>query len=189
MTCLRVRDCRNLSQQGRNTERGEISSAYSYRDLEVGLSKTCRLEEISFGWGFSYFSIKALKPAITSLRAIAVGLGASLGEDILIQLPSTCPILESIVLYFQVLLVKQRLIYLLLGEITLLETLFPCKCCCSFVFYLYPILHYFEVGHLISNISLVRLVMIGSLSWIFFEISYHILLCDWARYILSLSCL
>ncbi|KAH7516529.1 hypothetical protein FEM48_Zijuj10G0144700 [Ziziphus jujuba var. spinosa] len=126
LTCLRVRDCRNLSQQGRNTERGEISSAYSYRDLEVGLSKTCRLEEISFGWGFSYFSIKALKPAITSLRAIAVGLGASLGEDILIQLPSTCPILESIVLYFQE--ISDSVIESIVTTLRNLQVLVLCYC-------------------------------------------------------------
>lgn len=108
LKCLRVRGCRNFSLRKSYSDRGEVSSSYSCGDLEIGLSKTCRLEEVSIGWGFSYFSMKALQPSITALRAITVGLGASIGEDGLTQLPIICPILESIVLYFQVLLVVCR---------------------------------------------------------------------------------
>lgn len=60
------------------------------------------LEEIALGWGFSYSSLEALKPAITSLRKITVGLGGLLGEDGLRKLPTICPMLELIILYFQV---------------------------------------------------------------------------------------
>lgn len=60
------------------------------------------LEEIALGWGFSYSSLEALKPAISSMRKITVGLGGSLGEDSLGRLPNICPMLESIVLYFLV---------------------------------------------------------------------------------------
>lgn len=125
LKCLRVRGCRNLSQQKSNTGRGEISSSYSCGELEIGLSKTCRLEEISLGWGFSYFSMKALKPAITSLRAITMGLGASIGEDGLMQLPITCPTLESVVLYFQVLLVAESSF----GWMNFAGDMLPCRCC------------------------------------------------------------
>ena len=63
------------------------------------------LEEIALGWGFSYSSLEAVKPAISSLWKITVGLGGSLGEDTLGRLPDICPKLESITLYFQVIVV------------------------------------------------------------------------------------
>lgn len=105
LKCLRVKGCRNLCQRESNTGEGEISS-YFCGELEMALGKTCRLEELSVGWGFSHFSIEALKAAITSLREITVSLGGSLGEGALIQLPTACPSLESIVLQFQVLLIN-----------------------------------------------------------------------------------
>lgn len=107
LKCLRVKGCRNLCQQESNDAGGEISYLSPGAELETALGKTCRLEEISLGWGFSYFSMEALKPAITSLREINLGLGGSLGEGALIQLPTACPILESIVLHFQVLLLQR----------------------------------------------------------------------------------
>ncbi|KAL5570633.1 hypothetical protein UlMin_027208 [Ulmus minor] len=100
--CLRMRDCRNLCLLESNAARGELSSLRSCTELDIGLGKICSLEEISLGWGFSHFSMEVLTPAITSLREITVGLGASVGEGVLIQLPCTCPVLESITLLFQV---------------------------------------------------------------------------------------
>ncbi|KAF3440498.1 hypothetical protein FNV43_RR18782 [Rhamnella rubrinervis] len=126
LKCLRVRGCRNLSQQKTNMDRGEIASSYSCGELEIGLSNTCKLEEISLGWGFSYFSMKALKPAITSLRAITVGLGASIGEDGLIQLPITCPTLESVILYFQV--ISDSIIKNIVATLRNLQVLALCHC-------------------------------------------------------------
>lgn len=105
LKCLNARGCRNLFQQQRYGKGENCSShAHSCRELFLELSKTCKLEEFSLGWGFSHFSVEALGPAITSLKKIAVGLGASLSHDALTLLPMTCPLLESVILYFQVLL-------------------------------------------------------------------------------------
>lgn len=68
--------------------------------VEVG--KTCKLEELELGWGFSYFSLRALKPAIDKLRTLTLGLGGSLGPDGLELLPPFCPMLEKLTIYFQV---------------------------------------------------------------------------------------
>lgn len=62
----------------------------------------CRLEEADFGWGFSSLSLKSLEPALMSLRMISVGLGGMLDEDALRKLPANCPMLETIILHFQV---------------------------------------------------------------------------------------
>lgn len=102
LKCLKLRGCRNLSQQESDAQMREFSSAYSCRELHNKIGRTLMLEEISLGWGFSYSSLEALKPAISSLRKITVGLGGSLGEDALGRLPIICPMLESVILYFQV---------------------------------------------------------------------------------------
>ncbi|KAL0775090.1 hypothetical protein Bca101_040242 [Brassica carinata] len=83
---LKARGCKNLIQS---------------ETVFNSLTKGSGLEELEIGWGFTYFSLASLRPAVSSLRAISVGLGASLGEDGLKLLPSACPLLESIVLYFQ----------------------------------------------------------------------------------------
>lgn len=69
-----------------------------------GSSNSCKLEEISLGWGFSSLAVEALRPAVAALRALTVGLGGSLGEDALRLLPTICPLLERLTLYFQVVL-------------------------------------------------------------------------------------
>ena len=74
-----------------------------YKDLYLQLGN-CKLEEITLGWGFSYLSLEALQPAIMSLMSITMGLGGSLGEDALKRLPAPCPMLESVILHFQVLI-------------------------------------------------------------------------------------
>jgi hypothetical protein len=104
LKCLNARGCRNMLPQESSTSGGEYYSSYMFKELYLELGKNCRLEEIALGWGFSCFSLEALQPAIMSLRSITVGLGASLGEDALKRLPATCPMLESVILHFQVLL-------------------------------------------------------------------------------------
>lgn len=98
---LKARGCKNLLQlhvDGRTDN-------FSGQDLFKCLGKGNGLEELEIGWGFSYFSLELLRPAVSFLRALSVGLGASLGEDALKLLPSACPLLESIVVYFQVFLI------------------------------------------------------------------------------------
>ncbi|XP_065855881.1 BTB/POZ domain-containing protein FBL11-like isoform X2 [Euphorbia lathyris] len=99
LKCLNTKDCKNLSQHGSNNS----GLADSHRELFSELGNKCKLEKIVLGWGISWLSLEALKPAITSLKEIQIGLGGSLNEDALRLLPTTCPMLESVVLYFQML--------------------------------------------------------------------------------------
>lgn len=99
---LKARDCKNLYQTEINTEGGDCPLNKSCNELFAELGKTCKLEEIALGWGLTSFSLEALKPAMAMLKAITVGLGGSLGQDSLTALPTTCPLLETVVLYFQV---------------------------------------------------------------------------------------
>lgn len=103
---LNARGCKNLFQQESNG-RGIEFSSYPCAELFAELGRTCKLEEIVLGWGFSFLSLEVLKPAIKLLHSITVGLGGSLGEDALRLLPTTCPMLESVVLYFQVLFAEK----------------------------------------------------------------------------------
>ncbi|CAL1373049.1 unnamed protein product [Linum trigynum] len=98
---LKVRGCRNLIPQEDITRKSELASSYPIVDVYAELGERCMLEEISLGWGFTCSSFQALKPAIASLKSLTIGLGASLSEDTLRQLPITCPMLDVIVLYFQ----------------------------------------------------------------------------------------
>ncbi|GER33719.1 ubiquitin-protein ligases [Striga asiatica] len=89
---LRARGCRHLVQQEGEDEEQKLYSV---------LGNLCKLEEIELGWGFSFFSLEALKPAIKTLRSLCVGLGGSLAPDGLKQLTTICPMLETLTLYFQ----------------------------------------------------------------------------------------
>uniref|UniRef100_A0A1J3CW77 BTB/POZ domain-containing protein FBL11 n=1 Tax=Noccaea caerulescens TaxID=107243 RepID=A0A1J3CW77_NOCCA len=95
---LKAKGCKNLLQSQIDDD---LSPLLSCQEVLNCLSKGNGLEELEIGWGFSYFSLEPLRPAVSCLRAISVGLGASLGEDALKLLPLACPLLESIVLYFQ----------------------------------------------------------------------------------------
>ncbi|XP_059646730.1 BTB/POZ domain-containing protein FBL11 isoform X2 [Cornus florida] len=119
--------CQNLFQQGSKNEGEDFpSSPYSCMELSFELGKTCKLEEIVLGWGFSCLSMEALRPAITTLRAITVGLGASLGQDALELLPKTCPLLESVILYFQV--ISDCIVINIMENLRYLQVLALCYC-------------------------------------------------------------
>ncbi|KAL4605802.1 hypothetical protein ACB092_09G055900 [Castanea dentata] len=123
LKCLNVRGCRNIFRQESNTSGGE--NYYLYKDLYLELGN-CKLEEITLGWGFSYLSLEALQPAIMSLRSITVGLGGSLGEDALKRLPAACPMLESVILHFQV--ISDTVIMNILAYLRNLRVLALCYC-------------------------------------------------------------
>ncbi|XP_044465287.1 BTB/POZ domain-containing protein FBL11 isoform X2 [Mangifera indica] len=80
----------------------EFSFSHPCKELFIELGRTCKLEGVALGWGFSNISLEVLKPAITLLKSMTVGLGGTLGEDALRVLPTTCPMLESVILHFQV---------------------------------------------------------------------------------------
>uniref|UniRef100_A0A2N9IEU6 BACK domain-containing protein n=1 Tax=Fagus sylvatica TaxID=28930 RepID=A0A2N9IEU6_FAGSY len=126
LKCLNARGCRNMLPQESSTSGGEYYSSYMFKELYLELGKNCRLEEIALGWGFSCFSLEALQPAIMSLRSITVGLGASLGEDALKRLPATCPMLESVILHFQV--ISDTIIMNIMSYLRNLRVLALCYC-------------------------------------------------------------
>ncbi|KAI3924896.1 hypothetical protein MKW98_031147 [Papaver atlanticum] len=111
---LKARGCRNLCNQ----EGGD--------QLHTELKRNCSFEEVVFGWGFPFNSMETLGAAIKPLKAITVGLGASLGEYGLKLLPKLCPLLESIVLNFQVL--SDDVVINLLESVKCLQVLGLCYC-------------------------------------------------------------
>lgn len=122
LRCLKARGCENLLQQEIRTKGGENSNNF----FRFELGKSSKLDEISVGWGFSYISLEALKPAVSCLKAIEVGLGGMLGHDGLKRLPAVCPSLESVALYFQV--ISDHLIVNLLETLTHLKSFALCHC-------------------------------------------------------------
>ncbi|KAM7468286.1 hypothetical protein LguiB_015848 [Lonicera macranthoides] len=124
---LKARDCKNLLLKQINTDGEEFASlSYSNKELYFELGRSCRLEEIAVGWGFSLVSLEALKPAITMLRAITMGIGGTLGEDGLKLLPIICPLLESVILFFQV--ISDFVIINMVLSLTQLKVLSLCYC-------------------------------------------------------------
>lgn len=104
---LNARGCKNLFQEG--TGVGGVESSFSCQELFSDLGRTCKLEQIALGWGLSCFAVEALKTAFFPLKSITVGLGGSLGEYGLRLISTFCPLLESVYLHFQVLLIYQLL--------------------------------------------------------------------------------
>lgn len=98
LKCVKARGCKGLSQQNKVDD---LLSLQLLEELSIELGKTCNLEQFATGWGFSFFSLDTLAPAIRSLKSLTVGLGGSLGEEGLVLLTKLCPKLESITLLFQ----------------------------------------------------------------------------------------
>ncbi|KAJ8754075.1 hypothetical protein K2173_001973 [Erythroxylum novogranatense] len=120
---LNVRGCKNLGKCESSSNSMDFSSLQS---LCMWLADNCKLEDIALGWGFSSFSLGALRPAIMSVRAITVGLGASLNEEVLELLPTTCSLLESITLCFQV--ISDYIVMNILASLKHLHALALCYC-------------------------------------------------------------
>ncbi|CAH1453237.1 unnamed protein product [Lactuca virosa] len=115
LKCLKTRGCNNnkfLHHESKN--------------LFFEVVRSCKLEEISVGWGFSYLSLQNLKPSLSSLKEIEVGLGGSLGQDGLKWLPVISPLLESVVLYFQV--ISDDIIINMLESLKHLKSFSLCHC-------------------------------------------------------------
>ncbi|XP_042436539.1 BTB/POZ domain-containing protein FBL11-like isoform X1 [Zingiber officinale] len=97
--CLKATGCTNLNQcVGENLV---LTSYNDIRDHFFEVTRHCILEEIAFGWGFSSLSVE--EPLhLNCLRGITIGLGASPGHHMLNALPKICPMLQSVILIFQV---------------------------------------------------------------------------------------
>ncbi|MCD9637694.1 hypothetical protein HAX54_021131 [Datura stramonium] len=126
LKCLIARGCRRLLQEENDILENSNVLSYNCPVLYYELGKFCNLEEISLGWGFSFFSLEALQPAIKMLRTFIVGLGGSLGEDGLRLVPTFCPRLETLILYFQV--VSDSVVRNILATLKNLEVLALCYC-------------------------------------------------------------
>ncbi|XAR69719.1 hypothetical protein NMG60_11001420 [Bertholletia excelsa] len=123
----KAQDCRNLFQQSSYVEGGNLASSKLWcKEWFILLGESCKLEEIAFGWGLSGSSLKALRPAIATLRTITVGLGASLGQDALELLPTSCPLLEAVILHFQV--ISDSIFTNIVRSLRNLQVLALCHC-------------------------------------------------------------
>ncbi|KAL9150131.1 hypothetical protein ABFS82_12G149400 [Erythranthe guttata] len=124
---LKTRGCIHLLRQESETkERKLFNPLYTPEEIYSELGKSCKLEEIELGWGFSFFSLEALKPAMRTLRTLLVGLGGSLGPDGLKLLPAICPLLETLILFFQV--ISDSAITDIINTLPHLQSLALCYC-------------------------------------------------------------
>lgn len=96
LRCLKATGCTNLHQ--------ELTSNSLFSPLLRELIENCtHLEEVAFGWGFSLISVLIEEMLVFStVRALTLGLGASPGLQFLQCLPILCPLIESLVVRFQV---------------------------------------------------------------------------------------
>ncbi|XP_019051481.1 PREDICTED: BTB/POZ domain-containing protein FBL11 isoform X3 [Nelumbo nucifera] len=125
---FKVRSCRKLSLWEGRLEVVEALPyhGFSGEELSFELSRRCTLEGAEFGWGLSPFSLKNLGPAIRSLRTITVGLGGTLGEYGLELLLTVCPLLEAVVLHFQV--ISDNIVKRIVESLKHIKVLGLCYC-------------------------------------------------------------
>ncbi|KAF6166049.1 hypothetical protein GIB67_012946 [Kingdonia uniflora] len=120
---LNLSGCRNMCH---------LESLESYSGCSKGgklffdIGRTCILEDAAFGWGFSSFSLEDMEPAIKSLRSITLSLGASLSQYALTLLPRISPLLESVVLNFQV--ISDSIVKNIVESLPNLQILALCYC-------------------------------------------------------------
>ncbi|CAI9097792.1 OLC1v1034284C1 [Oldenlandia corymbosa var. corymbosa] len=126
LKCLKARGCKYLSIDNKTEGRVFSSLLHTSRDLYSELGSSCKLSEFAIGWGFSWFALQTLKPAVGSLRTLVVGLGASLGPDGLKLLPFFCPSLETLVIYFQV--ISDSVLVSVMQSFEQLQVLALCYC-------------------------------------------------------------
>ncbi|XP_020680076.1 BTB/POZ domain-containing protein FBL11 isoform X2 [Dendrobium catenatum] len=109
---------------------GDQNLAYTHRtefqDFLDELGKRCMLEELALGWGFSSIGLERLQPAFRNLRILYVGLGAEMDHHLLCLVPKICPLLESLVLRFQV--IYDDIVRSILESLKHLQMLWLCCC-------------------------------------------------------------
>ncbi|KAF3337341.1 BTB/POZ domain-containing protein FBL11 isoform X3 [Carex littledalei] len=120
LRCLKATGCTNLHQ--------ELTTNSAFSPLLCELIDNCtHLEEVAFGWGFSLFSVLIEEMLVFStVRELTLGLGASPGLQFLHCLPILCPLIESLVLRFQV--TSDDVIRNLLASLKHLQVL-ELRCC------------------------------------------------------------
>ncbi|KAL9238856.1 hypothetical protein vseg_013228 [Gypsophila vaccaria] len=118
--------CKSLCLQWSKNSKDSLSPHDLSEKFFLALGKECRLEKLTIGWGFSDLSVNDMAPALTSLKALTVGLGGSLGSEGLNQLCILCPLLESVSITFQV--ISDAVITNLLVTSRKLQALSICYC-------------------------------------------------------------
>ncbi|KAG9134625.1 hypothetical protein Leryth_000953 [Lithospermum erythrorhizon] len=99
---LAARDCMHLLCDESGSDRRESCTSLSnLKGIYSELGKSTKLEELALGWGLSFSSMVTLGAAAGTLKSLIVGLGGSLGQNGVEMLPSICPLLETLILYFQ----------------------------------------------------------------------------------------
>ncbi|KAJ0973435.1 hypothetical protein J5N97_021394 [Dioscorea zingiberensis] len=116
---LKATGCKNLHQHGSNSRIPGVEA--SHYDLLAELARIPTMEEAALGWGFSTMALEKLETTFGKLKAITLGLGASLDHDALCVLPEICPLLERVILTFQV--VSDDTLRCLLGSLKYLQEL------------------------------------------------------------------
>ncbi|KAK9127687.1 hypothetical protein Syun_016484 [Stephania yunnanensis] len=120
LRCFKSIGCRNLCRT--DLSNGCMRAEQMY----VEMGEICNLEDVAFGWGFSSLSLIGLGSAMRSLRAMRVGLGASLNEFVLMELSNTCPLLEQLVLKFQI--ISDDIVKSIVESLRNLQVLGICCC-------------------------------------------------------------
>ncbi|XP_021728708.1 BTB/POZ domain-containing protein FBL11 isoform X2 [Chenopodium quinoa] len=125
LRCLEAKGCNNLCPN----QMKEVESSLPFSPhgkLFRVLGQDCKLEELSVGWGFSFFSLNSTGSGLRFLKAVNLGLGGSLGPEGLTLLCALCPLLESVTILFQV--ISDTSIMNLLGTLRNLQALSICYC-------------------------------------------------------------
>ncbi|XP_047333448.1 BTB/POZ domain-containing protein FBL11 [Impatiens glandulifera] len=127
LKCLKAMGCTNISQHGIPADEEKSSNCSLLgKEWYKELGKSCKLNEVALGWGFSSLAMKTLKHAAVALKVLTVGLGGSLHEGLLTILPTICPLLEVLILYFQV--ISDSFITSITNSLSHLQVLSLCHC-------------------------------------------------------------
>lgn len=125
LRCLDARGCKKLrADQIKHNDDSLCSDPCNNLFSLLGLE--CKLEELAVGWGVSFFSLNAMGPALRFLKAVNVGLGGSLGPEGLTLLCTLSPLLESIIILFQ--MICDTFVINILETLKNLQALSICYC-------------------------------------------------------------
>ncbi|PIA25212.1 hypothetical protein AQUCO_12200001v1 [Aquilegia coerulea] len=122
LKCIKIRDSKNLCHLGGRA----LAYGSEGENVYVEIGRTCKLEDVEFGWGLSSLLLDDLGPALTSVKHVSVGLGASLSQHALMLLPTVCPLLESVILTFQV--ISDCIVKTIVESLRQLRVLGLCHC-------------------------------------------------------------
>ncbi|GFS28914.1 ubiquitin-protein ligase [Actinidia rufa] len=119
--------CLRETQIVDNTFHSFLGSSLEMLDVsDTKVSDAALGHIISRNPGLKCLKAKGCKEFVSPEKAITVGLGAALGHDALELLPTTCPLLEEVILYFQV--ISDRVLINIMESLRYLQVLALCHC-------------------------------------------------------------